>query len=157
MLREGGRVGAGVAIGAVLAGIGILYFSARNSFGPSEAARHNAERVYICSETGKTFTYTVKGGKTFPVHSPYSGKDTGYPAQFCYWTADGKLKKEPTYVLMNVYKHVKGPTFCPDCGRFVPADNPVVTDGSTPPPTKAEYEKRKASRGRNATEDDDEQ
>jgi hypothetical protein len=147
-------VGFGVAGAIVLVGVVILGYSARSNFGSSSAARHNAERIYICSETGNTFNYSPEPGtKLFPVRSPYSGKDTGYPAQFCYWTPGGKIKKEPTYVLMNSYKGVKGPTFCPDCNRMVAADNPVVTEGAAPPPTKDEYLTRRKARSRHGETD----
>lgn len=155
-LRESPRLGVGIAIAAVVLGVGVLVYGIRSTFGPSTAARHNAERVYICAETGKTFAHTVKPGtKIQPVRSPYSGKDTGYPAQLCFWTADGHVKKDPTYVLMNSDRGIKGPTFCPECNRLVPANNPVVAEGATPPPTKDEYTKRRSGK-RNAARDDDE-
>ena len=152
LLRKSGTAGtAGLAVFVVLvlAGLVWLFYS---TLGPSSASRHNSQRVYICAETGKTFNYNVKPGKLFPVYSPYSKKDTAYPAQFCFWTAEGTLKKEPTYVLLGMYQNIKGPTFCPDCNRLVPADNPVVTEGATPPPTKEEYAKR---RTRKSDEGDD--
>ena len=153
-LRESGPAGMAIAVGLLVVGLLIAFLALRSSFGPSTAARHNSQRVYICAETGKTFEHTAVGGKVAAVRSPHSGKDTGYPAQHCYWTADGKIKREPTYVLMNVYKGERGPTFCPDCNRMVPADNPVVTEGAPPPPTKEEYLKRGGSRQRDQGEDE---
>ena len=76
-------------------------------------------RLYICSETLEVFENRVREGETIPVQSPHSGKATGYPVEKCFWTAEGKAKAEPTYVLMNEYVEKEGPTICPDCGRRV--------------------------------------
>jgi len=80
-----------------------------------------------------------------PVLAP-SGKNTGYEAELCYWTKDGKPKETPTPVLLNIYKGIKGPTFCPDCGRLVVGHNPPAMEGAKPPPTKDEYTPRYRSR-----------
>jgi hypothetical protein len=64
--------------------------------------------------------------------------NTGYPAEACYWTADGGTKTEPTWVLMNAVLGKPGPTFCPDCGRLVVARNPMPGPGVKPPPTQQE-------------------
>ena len=93
----------------------------------------------MCSETGKSFELSVDANTRVPVRSPYSGKNTGYPAEFCYWTKEGKLKKDPTFVLLNSYQGIKDPTFCPDCGRLVVAQNPPGIPGDMAPPTKTEY------------------
>jgi hypothetical protein len=127
--------------------VGFLIWSLRENFGAPDAAALTRSRVYICSETGKTFEVDVmKSGTKVPAHSPYSGKDTGYPAELCFWTKDGKPKRDPTYVLLNQYKGIKDPTFCPDCGRLVTADNPGAYLGATPPPTKAEYKPPRGAR-----------
>ena len=91
--------------------------------------------TYICTETGKPFRHKNQMGETLPILSPYSGKNTGIPAEACYWTADGSIKTEPTWVLLNK----SGPTFCPDCGRLVVGHNPKPGPNSTPPPTQQEY------------------
>ena len=62
------------------------------------------------------------------------------------WTKDGKIKQDPTPVLLNEYAGKPGPTFCPDCGRRVVAHNPPPVIGAKPPPTKEEYAKRQADR-----------
>ncbi len=85
-------------------------------------------RTYICSESGKVFKAKIKDGESWPVTSPYSKKRTGYPAERCYWTKDGGVKKDPTYVLLNEDIGKPGPTICPDCGRKVYKHNPA------PPP-----------------------
>ena len=77
-----------------------------------------------------------------PAKAP-SGGNTGYPSEKCYWTKDGKIKTEPTYVLLNIYKNSSEPTFCPDCGRLVVSHNPAPVAGRSAPPTKGEYQKRR--------------
>jgi len=122
----------------VLVAAGMLFYSVRG-FGRSDAAAATSERPFIDAETGKTFAYKIKMGDTFPVVSPFTGKRTGYHAEACYWTRDGKIKKEPTYVLLNKYKNKSGPTFCPDCGRLVREMNDPPIEGAPPPPTEEEY------------------
>jgi hypothetical protein len=116
-----------------------IYSAVRSSFGQSDAAAYAAGRPFICAESGKVFHYDLKIGDTIPVRSPYSGKCTGYPAELCYWTKDGKPKPEPTYVLLNAHVGKPGPTFCPDCGRLVVGLNPTPNDGGPPPPTEQEF------------------
>jgi hypothetical protein len=128
----------------ILGGGVFAYYQIRNVFGESAGAAHANDRIFVCSETGKSFHVTLTASTQVPAYSPFSGKPTGYPAELCYWTADGKIKSEPTAVLMNVYVGKSGPTFCPDCGRLVVGHNPQPHEGSTPPPTKAEYEARRA-------------
>ncbi|HRK32576.1 MAG TPA: hypothetical protein PLD59_16045 [Tepidisphaeraceae bacterium] len=130
------------AVLAVL-GTGYLLYSAA---GGSDAVISSTDRVFICSETGKTFRYTLKVGDMTPVKSPHSGKETGYEPERCYWTADGKPKPEPTYVLLNAAVGKPGPTFCQDCKRLVVGLNPPAGAGEQPPPTEQEY---KARGGRN--------
>jgi hypothetical protein len=79
---------------------------------------------FLCIETNKPFEYAMQIGEKWPVKSPYSGKNTGYPVEKCYWTKDGKRKSEPTYVILNQHLGKKGDTICPDCGRLVIGHNP---------------------------------
>jgi hypothetical protein len=97
-------------------------------------------RMYICTETGKTFRHKDQEGETQPILSPYSDKNTGVPAEPCYWTADGGTKTEPTWVLLNSLAGKSEPTFCPDCGRLVAGHNPPPRPGAKPPPTKEQYD-----------------
>jgi hypothetical protein len=76
-------------------------------------------------------------GTVYPIKAPSGGN--GYPAETCFWTADGKIKDQPTYVLLNSWVHKSGPTFCPDCGRLVVPHNPAPMAGDIPPPTRQEY------------------
>ncbi len=134
----------GRAIGAVVTLVAIVgaYLGYRSYFKNEVAAMLLSDRVYICSETGKTFRVDVKPGMTTPIDSPASGKKTGYPAEFCFWTRDGRIKPEPTYVLLNTYVHKPGPTICPDCGRVVSPMNPMPRPGDTPPPRGNELKTR---------------
>ncbi|HWL95668.1 MAG TPA: hypothetical protein VNT79_19270 [Phycisphaerae bacterium] len=80
--------------------------------------------MYVCAETNLSFLHTPQIGETFPVPSPHSKKNTGYPAERCFWTRDGKVKATPTYVLLNHFVNKPPPTICPDCGREVFPHNP---------------------------------
>jgi hypothetical protein len=100
----------------------ILYVSARPR---NDAADLSSRRTFICSETNKPFTAKLETGMTIPIKSPFSGKNTGYPAELCYWTKDGGVRKEPFPVLLKrTLDPTAGPTFCPDCGRLVVGHNP---------------------------------
>ena len=140
-------VGKGAVAAVMLVAVALAVWSARRNFGTSPAAALAADRVFMCTETGKAFNYTLKRGDELPILSPHSGKRTGWEAERCFWTADGKVKPEPTFVLLNRHKGEKGPTFCPDCGRLVVQLNPAVHAGSTPPPTKEEYAKARGVKG----------
>ncbi len=137
-----GKVAAGLL---VLAGLLAIYYSVRNNLGPSEAARMSSERFMVCAETNQSFKITVKPGLEFPCKSPYSGRNTGYPAELCYWTRDGQIKQSPTCVLLNSVINKPGPTFCPECGRLVVPRNPPPVAGKAPP-TEEEYRRNRPSR-----------
>jgi hypothetical protein len=125
-----------LAAGAVLwAGVTIKSFVT----GGNDAQAQDLTRLFICAETGQTFQYTLKIGDTIPVRSPYTGANTGYPAELCYWTKDGGTTNDPTPVLLNEYKEIHAPTFCPVCGRLVVFRNPGPAPGRKPPPTEDEY------------------
>lgn len=111
---------------------------------PSSIVADSRKYIFICSETGKAFTGTLEIGESPILMSPYSGKRTGYPAELCYWTADGQVRKEPFPVLMNEQVGKIGPTFCPDCGRLVVLHNPVPEPGKMPPLTREKYEQKYA-------------
>jgi hypothetical protein len=103
------------------------------------AAEVARTRTYVCAETGKPFEVKLEIGGTNPKPSPHSGKNTGFPAELCYWTKDGKPKPDPTAVLMGHWVGKPGPTFCPDCDRLVVGHNPRATPDRKPPPTRAEF------------------
>jgi hypothetical protein len=102
--------------------------------------------TYICTEAGKPFRHKNRAGETHPIQSPYSGKATGVIAEPCYWTADGGMKSEPTWVLLNELVGKSGPTFCPDCGRLVVGHNPRPGAGVHPPARRQEYTVRQDKR-----------
>ncbi len=134
--------GAKMIFGALLVvALGLtVYFIAGAATG--EAPNDAYSTVYICSETGKTFRHTNQMGEEIPILSPYSGQNTGYVAERCYWNADGTIKKKPTYVLLNSDLPGKEnePTFCPDCGRLVVGHNPAPDPNNPhPPPTRDEW------------------
>lgn len=136
---RGGRIASGaLCVAALIA----LFIAVRSAFGPNELADRSRHRVYICSETGKSFEVVLEPGMSIPVRSPFSNKDTGFPAELCYWNADGTIRQKPTPVLLNSLIGKKGPTFCPDCGRLVVGHNPLPHEGMQPPLTEAEYQQK---------------
>ena len=138
----GSNAGKVIGIAVALVALVAAATAGRNFFGASAEQRYARDRIFIDAETGKPFEYTIKMGDMYPVLAP-SGKKTGYPAELCFWTADGKVKKEPTAVLMNGSVGKKGPTFCPDCGRLVVPFNPSARDDVKPPPKQSEYKPRR--------------
>jgi len=135
--------GKGTALVLVLIGLGVLIWAIKGNFGESDAASLSADRIFIDSSTMKPFNHTLKEGEALPCKAP-SGGNTGYQAELCYWTKDGKTKDQPTPVLLNEAVGKPGPTFCPDCGRLVVGHNPAPAPGRRPPPTQAEYKPRSA-------------
>jgi hypothetical protein len=111
------------------------------ALGPSEAESLASDRYFIDSKTMKPFRHNLTIGDQIPCKAP-SGGQTGYPAELCYWTKDGKPKESPTPVLLNEFAGKTGPTFCPDCGRLVIAHNPLPGPNAKPPPIEAEYKAR---------------
>jgi hypothetical protein len=124
----------------ILVALGVAGYELIGFFGASTTAQDFNRRWMVCTETGKAYQVDLATISVLPAHSPFSGKDTGQPAELCYWTADGQPKKEPTPVLLNKYRGLPEPTFCPDCGRLVVERNPGAEPGSRPPPTRAEQE-----------------
>jgi hypothetical protein len=132
---------------------GLMYWSVRSNFGPTRAARMASDRVFVCSKTGKSFSHSVEKGEAIPVYSKYSGENTGFPAEMCFWKADGSIRAGGVPVLLNQYKGLGEPTFCPECGRLVVGHNPPADPTRKPPPTKTEYEARNKGRTRNNNTD----
>lgn len=129
----------------ILIGLGVIVKSVKSNLGESDTVADANTRIMVCSETGKSFKVHLEPGMAFPVKSPYSGKETGYPyEESCNWTADGKPSSETTYLLHNSTLGKKGPLFCPVCHRLVVKDNPFAVAGRTPPPTEAEYAAQKS-------------
>ncbi len=143
-VREFFRTSAGryAAIALVVLAVCLCAWSIRNNLGVNEAAQMSAERVFICVETGQPFELEMTAGMRFPVRSPHSDKDTGYPAELCYWTTDGKVKDDFTAVALNEQLGEPGATYCPDCSRLVVRYNPKPTDGAVAPPKKGDQKAR---------------
>ncbi|MBK8269586.1 MAG: hypothetical protein IPK83_15305 [Planctomycetes bacterium] len=99
------------------------YLGYRTFINPPPEPTDSAPVWYVCSETGKAFEHIRQMGEMEPVYSPLSKKNTGYRAEKCFWTKDGKIKTTPTYVLLNELIGKPGPTLCPDCGRLVEPHN----------------------------------
>ena len=133
--------GKATAIGLVVLALVLAFWSFRSNFSGGDGVTLARDRTYIDANTGKPFEHSLSVGEILPVKAPSGGN--GYPAEWCYWTKDGKVKKEPTPVLLNEYVNKPGPTFCPDCGRVVRQHNPAPMPGVTPPPTRAEIDARK--------------
>jgi hypothetical protein len=127
---------------AVLAGAALV-MEARSYFRGAEQEVGNATRWFVDAETKQPFRQKLEMGMQVPVKSPFTKKAVGYPAELCYWTKDGKPRKDPTPVLLNADIGVDGPTFCPDCGRLVVGHNPAPEPAGKAPPTQAEYEQRR--------------
>src|SRR5579862_5162664 len=82
------------AVGLILIGVFFTYLSIRSNLGPNEGALIARQRMFVCSQTGKAFEHDISDGEVFPVKSPFSGTDTGYPGEACYWTKDGQAKTD---------------------------------------------------------------
>ncbi len=139
---NGGKIVAAVVMIVLL---GLAGYAIWDNLGASDASKLSTDRMFIDSKTGKPFEHTLRPGDVIPVKAP-SGENTGYPAELCYWTPDGKIKQNPTPVLVNGRMGKPGPTFCPDCGRLVVVHNPAPDANTKPPPTKGEYDQRQQNR-----------
>ena len=133
-----GRIAVTVLLVIALTGAA---WSMMRSFGPDSAKRYSDSPLFIDSVTGKTFHYQLKTGDTIPVLSPFTNRNTGYPASFSYWSKGGHILAHPEPVLLNSWLGKSGPTFAPISGRLVTANEKPPRPGSSPPPTKAQYEK----------------
>ncbi len=121
--------------------LGVAFAMYRNSGNAIDATN---QRMFIDATTLKPFPHELVGGEQIPIKAP-SGNMSGYAAEMCNWTADGKVSDQITYVLLNEVVGKKGPTFCPTCGRLVRPNNRLGQDGVSPPPTEAEWKKSHSS------------
>ncbi len=114
---------------------------------PSAAQQASEDRIFIDSVTGKTFRAPVHIGETFPVMSPYTGRKTGYPVAWSWWSRGGRPLAKPQPVLMNSWVGKSGPTFAPLTGRLVYPMETKPYPGERPPPTKQQYEQELITNG----------
>jgi len=141
--KRGGPLSGGLGIFVVVLLLGTAaYLTVKTLTTAETPTPEPVEAVFMCVEANKTFKYAMKEGEHWPVLSPYSKKQTGYPTEPCYWTRDGKRKEKPTYVVLNEHIGKPGDTICPDCGRIVighnpppPQDVPLVEEVPTTSPT----------------------
>jgi len=118
-------VGAVALLGIVLGAV----FAFRAIAGGNSLRDSTNRRTLIDAVTGEVFDeYPLPTGATLPFPNPKTKDRTLYPAEACYWNADGTAKLEPTWVLLNEYAGKEGPTTCPDCGRRVVGHNPTPPD-----------------------------
>ncbi len=117
-----------VCVGVLALGGGV-WLIARSAMGGDAMKALTDRRTMIDAETGEVFEdMPLPTGAPIPYEHPRTGASTLYPAEKCFWTADGKATLEPTYVLLNEFRGQSGPTTCPDCGRRVVAHNPMPPD-----------------------------
>jgi hypothetical protein len=106
--------------------IGVAWYM----LGGTSPAEQASVRVFVCSETGKSFEHKIVEDEDEPVKSPHTGRNTGYSAEACFWTKgdDGKWKAKltPTWVVLKkrMNPESREKTFCPDCGKEVVGHNP---------------------------------
>ena len=135
--------GLGVVVALVLLSTA-AYLTYRTLYTAEQVPLDPPPIMYICAETLKTFQHTPPVGEMNPIESPYTKKNTAYPAEKCYWTADGRQKLIPTYILLNEHIGVDKATICPDCKRLVTHHNPTPPLG-TPIVDSAEMSSRKGA------------
>ncbi|MEM7754118.1 MAG: hypothetical protein AAF297_00620 [Planctomycetota bacterium] len=111
----------------IAAALGIAGLTVWNlSSGGDALEASSRDRVVIDAVSGEVIkNFRVPDGATIPYVNSKTGNNTLWPAEECYWTADGGAKTEPTYVLLEEYKGNAGPTTCPDCSRTVRQHNPL--------------------------------
>ena len=114
----------GAVAGVIVVLIAVLFW--RGGRGLEDPGAASRIRAAIDAETGTVFErFKIKDGDAIPWKNPKTGKRTLYPAEKCFWTAEGTFRDQPTYVLLNELVGRPGPTICPDCGRLVVPHNPL--------------------------------
>ncbi len=116
---------------AVVAGLAVVVavgFLLKMAVGPNagDPGANSGLRVVMDAETGEVFkNYRIRAGMSEPYRNPSTGKNTLYEPEACYWTPEGKAKRDATYVILNERLGRPGQTLCPDCGRTVRPHNPA--------------------------------
>lgn len=92
----------------------------------SEAGEDSRLRTLIDSKTGEVFAdFRVADEQQPPYANPKTGERTLFPAEACYWSADGTAKITPTMVFLREWIEPGAETRCPDCGKTVTRHNPM--------------------------------
>lgn len=108
-----------IAIFAIALGVTIFQLLFRGS----DAADFANAVVCVDAETGAVVKdFVPPPGQLMPWQG--KGYKTLYAAERCYYTKDGKVKSEPTFVLVKKLLGLEEETLCPDCGRKVVLRNP---------------------------------
>ena len=141
-LREhlAGKGGPIAAVALFMFGSLAIYLTYSHWWAASAAQQSANAPVFIDRVTGQSFYCNVHAGETVPVKSPFTGRRTGYPGTFAWWSANGTPLKKPDIVLLNEYIGKPGPTFDPRTNRLVMPAGLPPTPGQKPPPTKAQYD-----------------
>lgn len=115
-----------VALSSVAILVAAIVLIPRFMGGSPSSASVTSTRLVMDAETGRIYeNFRVPKDESLPWKSPSSGKRTLYIPEKCYWTADGKAKNTPDYVLLNEYTGKEGPTLCPVCSKEVRSRNPM--------------------------------
>lgn len=113
------RILLGVALVILLVAVLLSWRAVRS--GPN--TRIASDRAFMCAKCGKVFEHTIKVGEIEPIECESCGEKAAWIPEQCYWTKDGKAKREPTYVILKQHMGIDEKTFCPDCGREVVGHN----------------------------------
>lgn len=117
--REQIKLG-GAVLGILVAAIVLVW----QLSGRTDASDDTKYATVVDSESGEVMKIRLEPGSAPPFVNPKTTKRTLYRAELCYWTRDGKVKSNPTYVILNSQLGKPGETMCPDCGRPVKKYNP---------------------------------
>jgi hypothetical protein len=130
-----------LSLGVIVLGLSLATYEIWANIKPAQAVTDSRLRWFVNIDTGKAFQAELTVGQIFPLTSPDTGAKNGYPAELCYWNADGTQKQVPDKVVLNQTLGKHGPTFCPYCHRLVVGHNPSPIDhpDMSPPPTEAEW------------------
>lgn len=144
------RIGRIAAVAAIFATGGVLVWSWNHNLGAGDADVSDHERTFIDATNGKVFHAKIHVGEKIPIRSPLTGRHTGYPVAWSWWSKDGKPLQEPEPVLLKSWLGKRGPTFAPQSNRLVIMNEQRPEPGARPPPTKEEYEKMIGDYGKGA-------
>lgn len=120
-----------LAILSLTAGVVSLTFILLRA-GDAHALRNSLSHPWYIDTANHPFQHPIRPGQPTPTTSP-AGLPA-YPAELCFWTAEGHPKSSPTYVLLNAYQGNPAPTYCPDCNRLVLPNNPPPLPQQPAPP-----------------------